>query len=251
MRTVVVIPARYKSSRFPGKPLVNLLGRPMIQWVAELSARAVGKGNVYVATDDQRIFNVVNNLGYQAVMTSEECLTGTDRLAELAQKINADIYINVQGDEPLVNPADILKVIEAKKAYPDNVINGYAVIEENEDVYGVNIPKVIFTEDKRMVYMSRQPVPGYKEQKNEVSEFYKQVCIYAFNRQELLDYGSYGKKSILEQSEDIEIIRFLEWNQAIRMVQTRPGSLAVDIPEDVYKVENLLKKGFLSSNEQF
>lgn len=241
MKVIVVIPARYKSSRFPGKPLVNLLGKPMIQWVADLSARAVGSENVYIATDDSKIESAVLEMGYQVVMTSDQCLTGTDRLAEVAQKVGADIYINVQGDEPLVDPDDILKVIDAKKAHPNDVINGYAVIGEKEDPQSVNIPKVIFTEDKRLVYISRQALPGVKDQKNAPSDYYKQVCIYAFSRQELLDYGSFGRRSILEQSEDIEIIRFLEWNQTVRMVKTRPGSLAVDVPEDALKVESALK----------
>lgn len=242
MRTLIVIPARYKSSRFPGKPLVKLLGKPMIQWVAELSARAVGKENVYIATDDNQIQDTVNQMGYKVVMTSDRCLTGTDRLAEVAQQIEADIYINVQGDEPLVNPEDIQKVIDAKKQYPNDVINGYAVIGQNEDPNSVNIPKVIFTENKRLVYMSRQALPGFKDQKNAPTEYYKQVCIYAFNRQELLDYGQYGRKSILEHAEDIEIIRFLEWGQTIRLVKTRPGSLAVDVTDDVPKVEKALKE---------
>ncbi|CAN8138959.1 3-deoxy-manno-octulosonate cytidylyltransferase (CMP-KDO synthetase) [uncultured Thiomicrorhabdus sp.] len=242
MKTIIVIPARYKSSRFPGKPLVKLLGKPMIQWVAELSAKAVGKENVYIATDDVQIQIAVNQMGYNVVMTSEHCLTGTDRLAEVAQQIEADIYINVQGDEPLVNPEDIQKVIDAKKQHPNVVINGYAVIGENEDPNSVNIPKVIFTEDKRLVYMSRQALPGFKDQENTPIEYYKQVCIYAFNRQELLAYGEFGRKSTLEHSEDIEIIRFLEWGQTIRLVQTRPGSLAVDVPNDVAKVEQALKE---------
>lgn len=243
MKTIIVIPARFKSSRFPGKPLINLLGKPMIQWVAELSAKAVGGENVYIATDDNSIAEAVTKMGYQAVMTSDSCLTGTDRLAEVAQQIEADIYINVQGDEPLVNPEDILKVIEVKKTYPNEIINGYAQLSEDEDPNNVNIPKVIFTEqDKRLVYMSRQAIPGFKDVKNTPLTYYKQVCIYAFNRQELLDFGQYGKKSTLEHSEDIEIIRYLEWNQAIRMVKTRPGSLAVDVPEDVAKVEVALKE---------
>ena len=241
MKTIIVIPARYKSSRFPGKPLVKLLGKPMIQWVAELSAKAVGKENVYIATDDTQIQTAVTQMGFNVVMTSEYCLTGTDRLAEVAQQIDADIYINVQGDEPLVNPEDIQKVIDAKKQHPNDVINGYAVIGQNEDPNSVNIPKVIFTEDKRLVYMSRQALPGFKDQKNAPAEYYKQVCTYAFNRQELLAYGEFGRKSTLEHAEDIEIIRFLEWGQTIRLVQTRPGSLAVDVPEDVEKVEQALK----------
>lgn len=242
MRIIVIIPARYKSSRFPGKPLVRLLGKPMIQWVAELSARAVGRENVYVATDDKRISDTVNGMGYSSVMTSDTCLTGTDRLTEVAQKVEADIYINVQGDEPLVDPSDILKIINAKKKHPNEVINGYAVISRTEDPNNINIPKVIFSEHKRLVYMSRSALPGYKEKSNAPTEYYKQVCIYAFSRQELLDFGYYGKKSNLEFSEDIEIIRFLEWNQPILMVKTRPGSLAVDVPEDVKKVEAELKE---------
>lgn len=242
MKTIVVIPARYKSSRFPGKPLVQLLGKPMIQWVAELSARAVGKENVYIATDDSKIESAVLEMGYQVVMTSDQCFTGTDRLTEVAKKIEADIYINVQGDEPLVDPDDIIKVVEAKKAHPNEVINGYAVIGKDENPHSVNIPKVIFTEDKRLVYMSRQALPGFKDQKNAPNQYYKQVCIYAFSREELLAYGRFGRKSILEYSEDIEIIRFLEWSQPIRMVETRPGSLAVDVPEDVKKVEAALRE---------
>lgn len=242
MKTIIVIPARYKSSRFPGKPLVKLLGKPMIQWVAELSSKAVGKENVFIATDDDQIQTAVNQMGYNVVMTSVHCLTGTDRLAEVAQQIEADIYINVQGDEPLVNPEDIQKVIDAKKQHPNDVINGYAIIGPNEDPNSVNIPKVIFTEDKRLVYMSRQALPGFKDKKNAPTEYYKQVCIYAFNRQELLDYGRFGRKSTLEHAEDIEIIRFLEWGQTIRLVQTRPGSLAVDVPDDVAKVEQALKE---------
>lgn len=242
MKTIIVIPARYKSSRFPGKPLIKLLGKPMIQWVAELSVKAVGKENVYIATDDTQIQTAVSQIGYHVVMTSDQCLTGTDRLAEVAQQIEADIYINVQGDEPLVNPEDIQKVIGTKKNYPNDVINGYAVIGQNEDPNSVNIPKVIFTEDKRLVYMSRQALPGFKDQKNAPTEYYKQVCIYAFNRQELLAYGQFGRKSSLEHAEDIEIIRFLEWGQTIRLVQTRPGSLAVDVPDDVGKVEQALEE---------
>ena len=129
MKIIIVIPARYKSSRFPGKPLAKLLDKPMIQWVAELSSKVVGQENVFIATDNDEIFNTITQVGYKAIMTSEKCLTGTDRLAEVAQKIKADIYVNVQGDEPLVNPTDIQKIIDTKKKYFNEVINGYTNIE--------------------------------------------------------------------------------------------------------------------------
>jgi len=242
MRSVVIIPARYSSSRFPGKPLVNLLGKPMILWVAELSASAVGKDNVYVATDDQRISNVVNQAGFQTVKTSSNALTGTDRLAEASVEIDADVFINVQGDEPLVDPEDIVKIREAKLDNPDSIINGFSWITDTEDPNSVNIPKVITTEDDRMIYMSRVALPGFKEAKNAPPRYKKQVCIYAFNKGELRNFQEFGRKSELEHSEDIEILRFLELGIPIKMIETRPGSLAVDIPEDVEKVTAALKK---------
>ena len=241
MKSVVIIPARYKSSRFPGKPLVSLLGKPMILWVSELSAKAVGQENVYIATDDERISKVVTTAGFNALMTSEKCLTGTDRLAEAAKQISADIYINVQGDEPLVNPKDIVNIIKAKELYYNEIINGYCSISSEEDPNNVNIPKVIFTEDNSLVYISRQAIPGFKDNSQAPSQYYKQVCIYAFTADELKSYADYGRKSTLEASEDIEIIRFLEWGKKIRMVKTSPGSLAVDTQEDVAKVEQGLK----------
>ena len=242
MKIIVVIPARYKSSRFPGKPLVKLLGKPMIQWVAELSAKAVHQENVYIATDDERIASVVLDAGYQVVMTSEQAATGTDRLAEVAQKVKADIYINVQGDEPLIDPQYIINIINAKKKYPNEVINGYCPIGSEENAKSVNIPKVIFTENEQLIYMSREALPGFKDNNNSPKIYFKQVCIYAFSRQDLLDYAAFGRKSTLELSEDIEIIRFLEWGQRIRMVETQQGSLAVDIPEDIESVELELKR---------
>ena len=248
MKSVVIIPARYKSSRFPGKPLVSLLGKPMILWVAELSAEAMGKESVFIATEDERIARVVEEAGFRSVMTSEDALTGTDRLAEAAAQIEADIYLNVQGDEPLLNPTDIRKILSIKHQYPNDIINGYCKVGSNEDPHSINIPKVIFTEDGQMVYMSRQPIPGYKDSKNAPGVYYKQVCIYAFSHDDLLRYGAYGRKSVLELSEDIEILRFLEWGATIRMIETSSGSLAVDVPDDVPVVEAALKKHSYSKN---
>lgn len=240
MRAVVIIPARYASSRYPGKPLVCLLGKPMILWVAELAAQAVGVANVYVATEDSRIADVVTAANFQAVMTSDDCLTGTDRLAEAALQINADIYINVQGDEPLVDPEDIQKAINAKQQDMESIVNGFCWISENENPDSVNIPKVITTEDGKLVYMSRKALPGYKDAKCAPARFKKQVCIYAFTAEELVAFKAFGRKSELEFSEDIEILRFLEFGKTIRMFETKPGSLAVDVPDDVAAVEAAL-----------
>lgn len=241
MRSVVLIPARYGSSRYPGKPLVELLGKPMVIWVAELSARAIGRENVYVATEDQRIADVVQQAGFQPVLTTDDALTGTDRLAQAALQIDADIYINVQGDEPLVDPADIIKIRDFKAENMQEVINGFSWVSSNEDPDSVNIPKVISTEDNRLVYMSRAALPGYKDEKCAPVRYKKQVCIYAFTKDELVSFRAFGRKSELEFSEDIEILRFLEMNKTIRLVETKPGSLAVDVPSDVPKIEEAMR----------
>lgn len=242
MRSVVIIPARYGSSRFPGKPLVPLLGKPMVLWVAELSARAVGVENVYIATESQRIADVVESAGFQPVMTTDDALTGTDRLAQAAEQVESDIYINVQGDEPLLDPLDIVKIRDAKHANMDMIINGFCWIGVEEDPSSVNLPKVIANERDEMVYMSRVALPGFKDAKCAPSRHKKQVCIYAFTREELATFRAFGRKSELERAEDIEILRFLELGRTIRMIETQPGSLAVDVPDDVKRVEQQLKK---------
>ena len=241
MKTIVVIPARHNSTRFPGKPLIKLLGKTMIEWVAELSAKAVGNENVYIATENHQILNKVKDAGFKAILTSNNCLTGTDRVAEVAKKIDADIYVNVQGDEPLINPNDIKKIIEAKKKYPNDVLNAYTTIKKDENPKNYNIPKVIFTKDERLIYISRKDIPGFKDEHKRPDTYYKQVCIYAFNREELNMFSNYGGKSKLEMSEDIEILRFLELKKTIRLLQSSSVSIAVDEPSDVEIVELALK----------
>lgn len=244
MRIVALIPARFGSSRYPGKPLVSLLGKPMILWVAELAAEALGHENVYVATEDEQIALTVKNAGFQAVMTSDSALTGTDRIAEAAEYIDADIYINVQGDEPLASPLDILKVRDEKLKYPNDIVNAFSWISSEEDPHCVNIPKVITNEVNELVYISRSAIPGFKDKHKAPTVYKKQVCIYAFTKDELVAFRKFGRKSELENSEDIEILRFLELGKKIRMIETLPGSLAVDAPGDVQLVEAALRKKF-------
>lgn len=241
MKFVGVIPARYASSRYPGKPLVPLLGKPMVVWVAELTSKALGRENVVVATEDKRIADVVEKSGFKVVMTSKNALTGTDRIWEAAQSVDSDIYINVQGDEPLLKPGDISKVLAVKQKFPNEVVNGMCKVLPDEDPTNVNLPKVVVTENGRLVYMSRLPVPGSKIEENVPSFFWKQVCIYAFNKRELQLFGEFGRKSYLERIEDIEILRFLEFGTPVRMVETSGSSSAVDVPEDVPVVEAALK----------
>ncbi len=246
MRSCVIIPARYKSSRLPGKPLVKLLGKPMVIWVAETSSRAVGSENVYVATDDKRIFNLVIESGYQAILTKSNHLTGTDRVAEAASNLDYDIYVNVQGDEPLVEPEDILIAIENKKKNSKYIINGYTFITDKEDPSCSNIPKLVTSEEDKLIYISRSMIPGSKTNASSNIKYKKQVCIYAYNKLELLKFLGFGRKGFLEEIEDIEILRFYELGLEIKMFMTNNHTLAVDIPSDITSVEKELSRLFFS-----
>ena len=243
-RAVVLIPARFSSSRFPGKPLAKILGKEMILYVAELSTKAVGINNVYIITDDDRIKNVVESSGYQVIMSKNLALTGTDRIAEAANLIKADIFINVQGDEPLLNPEDIVRVINCKLKNYDKIVNCFSFLSNNENPESINIPKVITNENNELVYISRQKIPGAKDFTNINLQYKKQVCIYAYNLKELNSFLHFGKKSELEKIEDIEILRFFELNIKIIMLETNIHSIAVDTQEDLYNVEKILKNEF-------
>lgn len=237
MRIVAIIPARYASTRFPQKPLAPILGKPMILWVAELTAEAVGSENTYVATDHEAIREVVLNAGFQAVMTSPDAMTGTDRIAEAAEQIEADYYINVQGDEPMLAPESITKVIDYAREYPGSIINGYAKIDLDEDPNDVNIPKCVLGSDGRLLYMSRVALPASKDVSKQPLVIYKQVCIYALNGKHLKAFSSATEKAPCEKYEDIEILRFLDMGYDVRMVELPGDTLAVDKPDDIFRLE--------------
>lgn len=242
MKVLGIIPARYKSTRFPGKPLAEIAGKPMVVRVAERAALVLGKENTIIATDDDRIYQTAVHYGLQAIMTSPAAPTGTDRLAEVAQRVAAEIYVNVQGDEPLVDPADIEKVVEEKIKHPDFVINAMARLRPNEDPADLTIPKVVFNRKQELIYMSRLAIPGLKNADRKVSEYWKQVCIYAFTATELQAFAGTGGKSQLEEYEDIEILRFFDLGIRVKMVQTSGVTIAVDLPEHVAKVDKFMKE---------
>ncbi|MGY5449829.1 3-deoxy-manno-octulosonate cytidylyltransferase [Agarivorans sp. MS3-6] len=233
----VVIPARYESSRFPGKPLVDICGKPMIQHVWERCCLAVGQGKVYVATDDERIQNAVESFGGKVVMTSSECLTGTDRLAEANLQLDCDFIINVQGDEPIINPKDINIVIEAFLK-TGNVTNAMCSITSEQEFRSFTVPKVTFSQTGKLLYMSRAGIPQTKAGGYEFG--YKQVCIYAFSKEHLEFFYSKKVKTLHEQVEDIEILRFLESDYIVEMIEVESGSLAIDVPSDVQPVIRVL-----------
>ncbi len=235
---VIIIPARFKSSRFPGKPLVDLCGKSMIYRVWERCCLALSKDLVYVATDDAKIATHCESLGIQVIMTSESCLTGTDRVYEASQKIDADIYINVQGDEPLIETDDIKRIISVSSCNLDSIVNAMCPITNEHDFYSPSVPKVVTRNDGRLLYMSRAGIPTDKNL--EFSSANKQVCIYAFPKKSLEDFSQIESKTPLEDSEDIEILRFLELGYEINMVKVSTSSIAIDVPEDVARVKAIL-----------
>ena len=240
MKITIIIPARYGSSRYRGKPLVKILGKEMVLRVADI-CKKIKNVKVIIATDSKKIANVAEKNGYDFIMTSKKCLTGTDRVAEASEKIRSKIYVNVQGDEPTINPKDIKKVINKKKKFPNHVICGYDKVHNFENPKSINLPKVVVNSKGELIYISRALVPGAKKSDQNI-KYYKQVCIYAFNKKQLKKFYSTKKKSVTESIEDIEILRFFDLDEKIKMVKLNSNSVAVDEIQDVKKAEKLLKK---------
>jgi 3-deoxy-manno-octulosonate cytidylyltransferase (CMP-KDO synthetase) len=237
---IAVIPARYQSSRFPGKPLALIAGVPMIVRVCRRLAEAIPAGQIMVATDSPEIEEVTVDAGFAAVQTPSGCLTGTDRIFHAMASTSAEIIVNVQGDEPMVNPADVLSVIEAKRRNPGAVINAMAPLASGNEAVSPNVPKVVTNESGRLVYMSRAPVPFSRTPQEAV--YRRQVCIYAFSPAELRAFGEFGRRSVLEQREDIEILRFFELDTPVHMIEVAGGTYAVDTPDDIARVEGALSE---------
>ncbi len=237
--SIIIIPARYESSRFPGKPLVDILGKSLIQRVWGQCVKAFYSDKVFIATDDERIEKHCEENGMQCVMTSDECLTGTDRVAEAFKKIGKpyQTIINVQGDEPLVQPEDILEVAKAHEAgreFYNIVCCGICNIKSEEEFRNPNIVKVVTDYYNRLLYASRASIPTNKDL--EFHDSRRQVCIYAFTPSILTGFSDIKAKTVLESVEDIEILRVLEFGYNVQMVGVSESSIAVDVPEDVEKV---------------
>ena len=181
---VVIIPARYGSSRLPGKPLIKISGVEMILRTYTRCLNVVNPKKIYVATDNVLIKDFCTRNSIQVIMTPETCLTGTDRIAEVSKEIIAPVYINVQGDEPLLNPDDLSDLINASLQEPNTIFNGYCEIKITINTFQ-KIYQVVFAQNKKLLYMSRSPIPFSKV--NNHSNSYRQVCIYAFPKS-LLTY---------------------------------------------------------------
>ena len=242
MKIIGVIPARYQSSRFPGKPLADICGKPMIWWVYQQCLKVEDFDAVYVATDDEKIFNTCTELGVQVVMTSDTHRTGTDRIGEVARKIPADLIVNIQGDEPLLEPATIRAAIAPFYTNLDlQISNLMTKITDPIDVVNCTVPKVITNKDGIGIYLTRAAAPYPKGSLNYA--YYKQVCVYGFKPEALqfyCDYGmTYGKAKV-EAVEDIEILRFIENGYQVQYIEVDSETVAVDTPNDLEKVRAIV-----------
>lgn len=240
-RTVVVIPARYRSSRFPGKPLADLHGRPMIVHVVERARQVPHVERVLVATDDLRIAEAVRAHGGEAVMTREDHASGTDRLAEVAAGLACDLVVNVQGDEPLIAPSMIAQAIAVCAADPSLPIATLRrAIDRLDDFLSPHVVKVVVDCHDHALYFSRAPVPFARDAAAPVVPpgAWKHVGLYVYRRDALLRLAALPP-SALERVEALEQLRALEHGFRIRAVETREDSIGVDTPEDLARVRAL------------
>jgi len=253
LTALAVIPARYASSRLPGKPLVPLSGKPMIQHVWERARRAKKIPRVLVATDDERILRAVQEFGGEAVMTRSEHRSGTERVAEVAAGTlgrDAEIFVNIQGDEPLIDPAAIDTAVEILLSDPDARVGTLAVpIVTPADVMDPNIVKVVLDFDDNALYFSRAPIPWVRGdgERPVRSRHLKHLGLYVFRREALLEFETFPQGE-LEKLEQLEQLRWLENGYKIRVAETTHDSVSVDVAEDVSRVEKLLRESAAARN---
>jgi len=246
MKITAVIPARYASTRFPGKALADIGGKPMIQHVYERTCRATLVSRVIVATDDQRIADVVRQIGGEAVMTSVAHETGTDRLAEVARGLDSDLVVNVQGDEPLIDPAMIDQAIEPFLGDPDLQMGTLKTrVRCLHDFLSPNVVKVVTDVNGYALYFSRSPLPFFRDKWKDLKDesfacgkmlCYKHVGLYVYRRPFLLEFAAMPP-TFLEISEKLEQLRAIENGVRIRVVETEFTSIGVDTPEDLSKAQ--------------
>lgn len=241
VRTVALIPARYGSSRFPGKPLADLDGKTMIEHVYRRAAAARLVDAVAVATDDDRILRAVEAFGGIAVLTAPTHASGTDRLAEVAARLACDIIVNVQGDEPLLDPEDIDRAIAPFDSLPTiSMTTLRAPIGDPQDYHDPHVVKVVVDGHGDALYFSRAPIPGARDDSSS-PQAWQHIGLYAYRRDFLIQIAALPQTP-LERQESLEQLRVLEHGFRIRTVEVQHASIGVDVPEDLARVRRLLQR---------
>lgn len=242
MRVTAIIPARFASTRFPGKPLADILGKPMIQWVYERTLQAKSLDRVIVATDDERIRDAVLAFGGRVEMTRSDHPTGTDRLAEVAARIDTDLVVNVQGDEPLICPEMIDQAVAPLRCDASIVMGTLkTAVQTVQEYLNPNVVKVVCDAKGFALYFSRSPVPHPRDMTGDLEDrlaeiqAFKHVGLYVYRKEFLLAYPAL-EPTPLENLEKLEQLRALEHGFRIRVVETHLTSLGVDTHEDLQRV---------------
>jgi len=258
-KAVVIIPARFASSRLPGKVLLEIDGKPMICWVTERAMEARNVARVIVATDDERIVDVVRSAGGEAVMTSADHPSGTDRLAEVAEALDdTEIIVNLQADEPLISPQTIERAIEASSDESVGIVTTWEAIETAADVLNPDVVKIVVDNSGRALYFSRSPVPYPREAvrkhvtlesalRNEpglLGQFRKHTGLYVYRKEVLLEFTRWPQ-SDLERVECLEQLRALEHGVKIKAIEASTPSIGVDTREDLERVRASIQKEHL------
>ncbi len=247
MKAVIIVPARFGSTRFPGKPLAGICGRPMIEWVLRGASTSKLASSVMVATDDSRIYDAVASLGFKAVMTSKSHRSGSDRVAEVAAKLDADVIVNLQGDEPLIQGELIDLLIHELVNSDADIATPVTTFEDVNELRSVNTAKVVVDARDYALYFSRAIIPMPRDGEPNISDYLKHIGIYCYRRESLLRFVQLPP-SKLELIEKLEQLRALENGMKIKVVRTSYRSVPVDIPKDVEKVESALRnKGLCGS----
>lgn len=244
MKVTAIIPARYASSRLPGKPLIELAGRPMILHVCDAVSRASRVDRVVVATDDERIAETVRTGGYEAVMTSPDLPSGSDRIAAAAREINLDgPILNVQGDEPMIDPAVIDRLVERFETSTADCATPVARIDSMAHLFDPDTPKVVLRDDFTALYFSRTPIPYIRDKAPDEwlaeQTFHRHIGLYLFHPQ-ALERFVFAPPCSFELGEQLEQLRMLNLGMSILCVEVDYHGQAVDSPEDVMRVESML-----------
>lgn len=227
-----IIPCRFKSTRFPGKPLADIGDQPMMWHVYQQASKASELDDVYIATDDFRIEDTCKHLGMNVLMTKSTHLTGTDRVAECAEQLNAEAYVNIQGDEPFIDPDSIDAIARALRESDEESVmatNAYSIINDPEDIACPNVVKVITGLDGCAMAYSRSPIPYGQLQK---ATYRRQLGLYAF-RKAALEAFTKRDQGPLEKVESVEMLRYIEYGDKVKMVEVVESGIAVDTPEDL------------------
>ena len=242
-KVIVVIPARYGSTRLAGKPLISLAGKSMVERVYERAKLAARVNRVIVATDDERIVSAVEAFGGEARMTRSEHRTGTERVAEVAAREEGDVFVNVQGDEPLLDPNAIDAAVNSLLEEPQASISTVATpIKTPGDIMDHNVVKVVLDFDGNAIYFSRAPIPWVRDTASKIQvRHLKHLGLYVFQREALLEYATLPQGE-LERIEQLEQLRWMENGWKIRVAEVEHDAISVDVAEDVARVEKLLQK---------